>query len=233
MSITENLTRIRERIAAAARRAGRNPDSVALMAVTKTFGVESIREAHAAGLRFFGENRVQEFASKAEAVRALDGTRWHLIGHLQSNKAARAVELFDAVDTVDSLRIARKLNSAAESRGIPMPVLLEINLAGEAAKSGIAPDSKELEDILYAAPQLEALRISGLMAIPPFTADPEDSRPHFRCLRQLRDEIAKRKLPATSMDVLSMGMSHDFEVAIEERSTCLRLGTAIFGERHP
>ncbi len=232
MLIAENVTRIRERIAATARRAGRDPDGVALMAATKTFGAESIREAHAAGLRLFGENRVQEFAAKAEAIRTLDGARWHLIGHLQSNKAARAVELFDAVDTVDSLRTARKLNSAAESRGIPMPVLIEINLAGEAAKSGIAPDSKELEDILYAAPQLESLRISGLMAIPPLTADPEDSRPYFRRLRQLRDEIAKRKLPAVSMDVLSMGMSHDFEVAIEERSTCLRLGTAIFGERH-
>jgi len=227
--IAENLARIRERIAAAARRAGRDPASIALMAVTKTFGVERIREAHAAGLRLFGENRVQEFAAKADAVRALDGARWHLIGHLQSNKATRAVEIFDAVDTVDSFRIARKLNAAAEGRGTPMPVLLEINLAGEAAKSGVGPDSKELEDILYAAPQLESLKIQGLMAIPPFTENPEDSRPSFRRLRQLRDEIAKRKLPAASMDVLSMGMSHDFDIAIEEGSTCVRLGTALFG----
>jgi hypothetical protein len=231
VSIAENLARIRERIAAATHRAGRSPESVLLMAVTKTFGTDVIREAHAAGLRLFGENRVQEFAEKADAVRSLDGARWHLIGHLQSNKAARAAELFDAVDTVDSLRIARKLNAVAEARGTPMPVLIEINLAGESAKSGVAPDSKELEDILYAAPQLEALRISGLMAIPPFTAVPEDSRPSFRRLRELRDTLSSRKLPAVSTDVLSMGMSHDFEIAIEEGSTCVRLGTAIFGER--
>lgn len=231
MSIAANLAVARERIAAAARRAGRNPDEVALMAVTKTFGADYIRDAHAAGLRLFGENRVQEFATKAEAVRSLDGVRWHLIGHLQSNKAARAAELFDAVDTVDSLRLARKLNAAAEARGVPMPVLIEINLAGEAAKSGVPPDSKELEDILYAVPQLEALKISGLMAIPPLTDNPEDSRPYFRRLRELRDTLAARNLPAATMNVLSMGMSHDFEVAIEEGSTCIRLGTAIFGER--
>ncbi len=237
MPIAENLTRVRERITAAARRAGRNPDGVALMAVTKTFAPELIRQAHAAGLRLFGENRVQEFASKAEAVRVLEGARWHLIGHLQSNKAARAAQLFDAVDTLDSLRLARKLNAAAEGRATPLPVLLEINLAGEPAKSGLAPDSKELEDILYAAPQLEALKISGLMAIPPFTADPEDSRPYFRRLHELRDHIAARKLAAVSpqtflsLGVLSMGMSHDFEIAIEEGSTCIRLGTALFGER--
>ncbi len=236
MPIPANLALVRERIAAAARRAGRHPDEVALMAVTKTFGAGQIREAHAAGLRLFGENRVQEFVTKAEAVRALEGARWHLIGHLQSNKAARAAELFDAVDTVDSLRLARKLNAAAETRGIPLPVLIEINLAGETAKSGVAPDSKELEDILYAAPQLEALQISGLMALPPFTENPEDSRPYFRRLRQLRDQITARKLPAAppavlSLDILSMGMSHDFEIAIEEGSTCVRLGTALFGER--
>ncbi|MGH9555737.1 MAG: YggS family pyridoxal phosphate-dependent enzyme [Terriglobales bacterium] len=231
MSIAANLALIRERIAAAARRAGRSSDDVALMAVTKTFSAEVIREAHAAGLRLFGENRVQEFAGKAEAVRALAGARWHLIGHLQSNKAARAAELFDAVDTVDSLRLARKLNTAAEERGIPLPVLIEINLGDEAAKSGAAPDSKELEDILYAAPQLEALKISGLMAIPPFTPDPDDARPYFRRLRELHHEIAARKLPAVTMSVLSMGMTHDFEVAIEEGSTCVRLGAAIFGAR--
>lgn len=231
MSIAENLARVRERIAAAARRAGRSPEQVALMAVTKTFDADRIREAYAAGQRLFGENRVQEFAVKAEAVRALEGTCWHLIGHLQSNKAARAAELFDAVDTVDSLRLARKLNSAAEARGVILPVLIEINLAGEAAKSGVAPDSKELEDIFYAAPQLEALKVSGLMAIPPLTLDPEEARPYFRRLRELRNTLAARQLPAVTMDVLSMGMSHDFEVAIEEGSTCIRLGTAIFGER--
>ena len=231
MSIAANLALVRDRIAAAARHAGRNPDEVALMAVTKTFGAGEIREAHAAGLRLFGENRVQEFATKAEAVRGLEGARWHLIGHLQSNKAARAAELFDTVDTVDSLRLARKLNAAAEVRGIPLPVLIEINLAGEAAKGGVAPNSKELEDIFYAVPQLEALKISGLMAIPPLTDNPEDARPYFRRLRELRDTLAARNLPAVTLNVLSMGMTHDFEVAIEEGSTCVRLGTAIFGER--
>lgn len=236
MPVAENLSRVRERISSAACRAGRNPDDVALMAVTKTFDAALIREAHAAGLRLFGENRVQEFAAKAEAVRALEGARWHLIGHLQSNKAARAAQLFDAVDTVDSLRLARKLNAAAEARGVPLSVLIEINLAGEAAKSGVAPDSKELEDILYAAPQLEALKISGLMAIPPFTANPEGARPYFRRLREVRNAIAARNLPGASpavlsLDALSMGMSHDFEIAIEEGSTCIRLGTAIFGAR--
>jgi hypothetical protein len=229
--IAANLARVRERIAATARRAERSPDEVALMAVTKTFGPEQIRQAHAAGLRLFGENRVQEFAAKVEAVRALEGTSWHLIGHLQSNKAARAAELFDAVDSLDSLRLAQKLNDVAAKRGTPLPVLIEINLGGESAKSGVAPDSRELEDLLLAASQLEALSIRGLMAIPPFTANPEDSRPYFRRLRQLRDELAARRLPAASLDTLSMGMSHDFEVAIEERSTCVRLGTSIFGER--
>jgi hypothetical protein len=229
--IAANLARVRERIAAAARRAGRSPDEIALMAATKTFGPEQIRQAHAAGLRLFGENRVQEFAAKVEAVRALEGTSWHLIGHLQSNKAARAAELFDAVDSLDSLRLAQKLNDVAAKRGTPLPVLIEINLGGESAKSGVAPDSRELEDLLLAASQLEALSIRGLMAIPPFTANPEDSRPYFRRLRQLRDELAARRLPAASLDTLSMGMSHDFEVAIEERSTCVRLGTSIFGER--
>lgn len=231
MPIAANLARVRERIAAAARRAGRSPDEIALMAATKTFGPEQIRQAHAAGLRLFGENRVQEFAAKVEAVRALEGTSWHLIGHLQSNKAARAAELFDAVDSLDSLRLAQKLNDVAAKRGTPLPVLIEINLGGESAKSGVAPDSRELEDLLLAASQLEALSIRGLMAIPPFTANPEDSRPYFRRLRQLRDELAARRLPAASLDTLSMGMSHDFEVAIEERSTCVRLGTSIFGER--
>jgi hypothetical protein len=234
--IAANLARVRERIAAAARRAGRSPGEIALMAATKTFGPEQIRQAHAAGLRLFGENRVQEFAAKVEAVRALEGTSWHLIGHLQSNKAARAAELFDAVDSLDSLRLAQKLNDAAAKRSSSLPVLVEINLGGEASKTGAPPDSRELEELLLAAPQLQALSIRGLMAIPPFTAHPEDSRPYFRRLREVRDAIAARNLPGASpavlsMDVLSMGMSHDFEVAIEEGSTCLRLGTAIFGER--
>ena len=231
MSIAENVATVRERISAAARRAGRNPDDITLMAVSKTFPAERIREAYAAGLRIFGENRVQEFLGKADALRDLTGAEWHLIGHLQSNKAAKAAELFSAVDSVDSLRLAEKLDSSAEKLGKTLSVLIEINLGGEEAKSGVAPGSAELEQILLAAPQWKNLNVRGLMTIPPFTDDPEGARPFFRQLRELRDPIASRHVPAVGMDVLSMGMSHDFEVAIEEGSTCVRVGTAIFGER--
>lgn len=236
MSIADNTARVRERIAAAARRAGRNPDEIILMAVSKTFAVERIREAYAAGLRVFGENRVQEFAGKADAVRDLRDIEWHLIGHLQTNKAAKAAELFDAVDSVDSVRMAEKLNASAEGAGKTLSVLIEINVGGEKAKSGLAlssveQGSDELDQILLGAPRWGSLRIGGLMTVPPYTEDPEGSRPYFRQLRQIRDSIAARKLPQVVMEVLSMGMSHDFEVAIEEGATCVRVGTAIFGER--
>jgi len=230
MSISENLAGVRERIAAAANRAGRNPADVALMAVSKTFPAEAIREAYAAGQRLFGENRVQEFADKSAALTQLDA-EFHLIGHLQSNKAARAAELFTAVDSVDSLGLARKLDTAAAKANRRLIVLIEINVGGEAAKSGVALGSAELEELLTAAADLQHLQFSGLMTIPPFTEDPEGARRYFRRLRDLRDDIAARHLRGISMDVLSMGMSHDFEVAIEEGSTCVRLGTAIFGER--
>ena len=201
------------------------------MAVTKTFPPEAIHEAYQAGIRVFGENRVQEFAGKADAVRDLSGAEWHMIGHLQSNKAAKAAELFSAIDSVDSLRLAEKLNAAARQLGKKLAVLIEVNLGGEEAKSGIAPGSPDLERLLLAAPQLEALEFRGLMTIPPYSEDPQAARPYFQKLRHLRDQIADRRLPAISMDVLSMGMSHDFEIAIEEGSTCVRVGTAIFGER--
>ena len=231
MSVAENIAFIRERIAAAARRAGRNPADITLMAVSKTFPPELIRQAYGAGIRVFGENRVQEFAGKAGAVRDLADAEWHLIGHLQSNKAARAVELFSAVDSVDSVRLADKLNSFAEAAGKALPVLIEINVGGEEAKSGIAPESEELEQILLGAPRWKNLTIRGLMTVPPYTEDPEGARAYFRQLRGIRDELAARRLPAVSMEALSMGMSHDFEVAMEEGSTCVRVGTAIFGER--
>jgi pyridoxal phosphate enzyme (YggS family) len=231
MSIAENIRHVHERIAAAARRAGRNPQEITLLAVSKTFPAEHIRQAYEAGVCIFGENRVQEFSAKAEAVRELRDAQWHMIGHLQTNKAAKAVELFSAVDSVDSLKLAEKLNLAAQKIGKKLGVQIEVNLGGEEAKSGIAPDKPELELILQAAPQLEHLAIQGLMTIPPFTEDPQQARPYFRKLRELRDKIASRKLPGISMETLSMGMSHDFEVAIEEGSTCVRVGTAIFGER--
>jgi PLP dependent protein len=231
MSVLENMAAIHERMAAAARRAGRRPEEIALMAVSKTHPPERIREAHAAGLRLFGENRVQEFAGKAAALADLTGAEWHMIGHLQSNKAGKAAELFAAVDSVDSVKLAEKLDAAAHSLNKKLPVLIEINVGGEAAKTGVAPDSRELEELLLATPRLEALEFCGLMTVPPFTDDPEHARPYFHKLRKLRDAIAARKLPALRTDVLSMGMSHDFEVAIEEGSTCIRVGTAIFGER--
>jgi pyridoxal phosphate enzyme (YggS family) len=231
MSIADNIARVRERLERAARKSGRNPEEIALMAVTKTFPPEPIHEAYRAGLRLFGENRVQEYAGKAEALRELRDAEWHLIGHLQTNKATKAAELFAAIDSVDSLRLAEKLNAAAEKLNQRLAVLIEINLGGEAAKSGLAADSADLDMILAAAPNWRHLQINGLMTVPPFTEDPEGARPYFRQLRMLRDKIAGRSLPGVSMDVLSMGMSHDFEVAIAEGSTCVRVGSAIFGER--
>ena len=230
MSISENVAAVCERITAAARRAGRNPNDVALMAVSKTQPPERIREAYEAGQHLFGENRVQEFAAKAGELGDLLTAEWHMIGHLQSNKAAKTAELFRAVDSVDSLKLAEKLDAAAAALGKKLEVLIEINVGGEEAKSGAALDSPELEELL-AAHRLEALVFRGLMTVPPFTDDPEEARPYFRKLRELRDAIAARKLPGVAMDELSMGMSHDFEVAIEEGSTCVRVGTAIFGAR--
>jgi hypothetical protein len=231
MEIADNVTRVRERIAGAARRARRPESEITLMAVTKTFPGERIGEAYAAGLRVFGENRVQEFAGKAAAVAGLEGAEFHLIGHLQSNKAAKAAELFHAVDALDSLRLARRLNEAASRVGRRLPVLLEINLGGEEQKSGLSESSAEWEELLLAAPSLEHLEFRGVMAIPPYREDPEGVRPFFRKLREVRDKLAARRLPHLGCSVLSMGMSHDFEIAIEEGSTCVRIGTAIFGTR--
>jgi pyridoxal phosphate enzyme (YggS family) len=231
MSISKNLAAVRERVNEAARRAGRRPEEISLMAVSKTHPPERIREAYDAGQHLFGENRVQEFAAKVDALAGMQDAEWHMIGHLQSNKAARTSELFRAVDSVDSLKLAEKLDVAARALGKTLDVLIEINVGGERAKTGIAEDARELDDLLLASPQLEALVFRGLMTVPPFTDDPEGARPYFRRLCELRDVISKRNLPAIDMGQLSMGMSHDFEVAIEEGSTCVRVGTAIFGER--
>jgi PLP dependent protein len=246
VSITENIARIRERINAAAKRAGRNPDSVSLMAVSKTMPADRIREAFEAGQRLFGENRVQEFAEKFTELSAaspspaaaavcnvfdIEKTEFHLIGHLQSNKAGKAVELFQAVDSVDSLKLAERLNTAAEKAGKTLSVLIEINIGGEEAKSGLAPESTEIAAILSAAPKLKSLQIRGLMTVPPFSDDSEGARPYFRKLRELRDKLSERDIAGVELRELSMGMSHDFEVAVEEGSTCVRVGTAIFGAR--
>jgi len=231
VSISENIAGVHERLGVAARRAGREPSDIALMAVSKTFPPERILEAYAAGQRLFGENRVQEFAAKASALADLRDTEWHMIGHLQTNKAGKAAELFRAVDSVDSVKLAEKLDAAARGSGKKLRVLIEVKVGSEAAKSGVAADSRELDELLRAAPRFEALEFRGLMTVPPFADDPEGARLFFRRLRELRDAIAARKLPGVNVDELSMGMSHDFEVAIEEGSTCVRVGTAIFGER--
>jgi pyridoxal phosphate enzyme (YggS family) len=231
MSIADNLGIIRNRIAKAAARASRRPEEIVLMAVSKMHSPERIHEAYAAGQRLFGENRVQEFAAKAAALADLKGAKYHMIGHLQTNKSAKAAEFFSAVDSIDSLKLAEKLDAATRELNKTLDILIEINVGGEAAKTGIAAESEELENLLRSAPRLEALKFRGLMTVPPFTEDPEGARPYFRRLRELCDTIAASKLPGVSMDVLSMGMSHDFEVAIEEGSTCVRVGTAIFGKR--
>jgi pyridoxal phosphate enzyme (YggS family) len=229
--ISDSVAAVRERIAEAAQRAGRDASEISLMAVSKTQPAEYIREAYDAGVRLFGENRVQEFAGKAEALRDLAGAEWRMIGHLQTNKAVKAAELFTGVDSVDSLRLAERLNVSARGLGKKLAVLIEINVGGEAAKSGIAAESEELQELLEGAAALEHLQFRGLMTVPPFTEDPQQARPYFRKLRELRDQIAARALPGVRMQELSMGMSHDFEVAIAEGSTCVRVGTAIFGER--
>jgi PLP dependent protein len=231
MSISLNIAEVQQRTADASRRVGRQPQEVVLMAVSKTHPAERIRAAYGGGIRVFGENRVQEFAGKASSLLDLADAQWHMIGHLQSNKAAKAAELFGAVDSLDSLKLAERLNAAAETQNKKIPVLIEMNVGGEAAKSGVPPDSRDLEDLLLAAPRFGALEFRGLMTVPPFSEDAEGARPYFRRLREIRDTIARRKLAAISMDVLSMGMSHDFEVAVEEGSTCVRVGTAIFRER--
>jgi pyridoxal phosphate enzyme (YggS family) len=231
MSLAEHISRVRERIAAAAQRSGRMPEEIALMAVTKTVSTERILEAYDSGIRVFGENRIQEFAGKIEGLRHLPNAKWHMIGHLQTNKAAKAAELFRGIDSVDSVRLARKLNAAASELGKKLPVLIEINIGGEEVKSGLAPDSAEFQELLNSAPDLPSLDFRGLMTVPPFSESPEESRPYFRKMRELFHHIGRRELAATHFDVLSMGMSHDFEVAIEEGATCVRIGTAIFGER--
>jgi pyridoxal phosphate enzyme (YggS family) len=226
MSIAENLQQVRNEVADACARAGRDAASVRLMAVSKVHPVEALLEAYAAGQRLFGENRVQEWQGKAAAVGALDGLEMHLIGPLQSNKTARAAGLFQAVDTVDVLKTAQRLDAAARALGRVLPVLVEVKLSPEASKHGCAPE--ELSGLLSGMAGLDALEVRGLMTVPPFDEDAETARPYFRRLRTLRDE--HREICPTLVE-LSMGMSGDFHVAIEEGSTCVRVGTAIFGRR--
>jgi len=225
MSIQENIQRVRERIREACSRSGRRPEEVRLIAISKTFPAARIREAYQAGLREFGENRVQEAAAKIADLKDLPIT-WHLVGHLQTNKAKRARELFHWIHSLDSVRLAEKVHQAAE--GERLPVLLQVNLGGEETKSGVGED--EAFRLAEEVSRLRSLDLRGLMLIPPFFDDPGNARPFFRRLRQLRERI-RAGLPQLALPELSMGMSHDFDVAIEEGATMIRVGTAIFGPR--
>ncbi len=229
----KRLAGVEEQIEAACRRAGRPRGEVRLMAVSKTHPVAAMVEAMEAGVTLFGENRVQEFERKSaelDAMGAAEKVEVHLIGHLQSNKAAKAAQIFSAVDTVDSLRLAERLNEAAARAGSVLPVLLEIKLSGEEAKTGLAPDGAELRELLERAPELAHVRVRGLMTVAPLDENPQTARDCFRRLRELRDALA-RSYPRLDFSELSMGMSGDFEIGIEEGSTLVRIGTALFGAR--
>jgi hypothetical protein len=227
-----NLERLEEAIAAACRRAGRARGDVELMAVSKTYPAATIAEAAGLGLALFGENRVQEFAAKAEELEHLrrGPVQVHLIGHLQSNKALRAVELFDGIDSVDSVRLAERLNEAAGKLGKRLPVLIEVKLSPEETKAGLDPESAD--ELLERLPDLEHLETRGLMTIAPWGVAENVTRACFRSLREWRERWAAR-YPRLALDVLSMGMSGDFALAIEEGATRIRVGTALFGKRKP
>jgi len=225
--IADRLAEVRERIARAAARSGRAPGDVTLVAVSKTHPPEAVAAAFAAGVRDFGENKVQEAQTKLPELRDLSDSRWHLVGHLQGNKARKAVSLFDRIHSVDSIPLALKLEQAAAEAGKTLDVLVQVDLAGEATKHGA--DEAHLFPLLEQMRGLRSVRATGLMILPPFSDDPEASRPFFVRLRELRERAAAQGLLLGAE--LSMGMSHDFEVAVEEGATLVRIGTEIFGQR--
>jgi len=226
--ISDNLKRVKNRIAEAALQCGRQPESIRLVAVTKTVPVEKIREAREAGVDVFGENKVQEALEKIDRLGS-EGIHWHFIGHLQKNKVRHVVGRFELIHSVDSVDLARLIHLKSVEQGGVAPILIQVNISGEASKSGVAPD--ELEPLLRTVSVLQGIRVEGLMTIPPFDPDPEKSRRFFSALRGLRDKIARLGIEGISLQELSMGMSHDFPIAIEEGATLVRVGTAIFGER--
>jgi pyridoxal phosphate enzyme (YggS family) len=239
MSLRDNLEKLESAIEQACRRAGRSRSEIELMAVSKTYPVATICEAASLGVRLFGENRVQEFASKSAELAALwaagsvaapDQMAIHLIGHLQSNKSARATELFNGIDSLDSLRLAERLNEAAGRLGKRLPVLIEVKLSPEETKSGIDPESAEAAQLLEHLPDLDRLHARGLMTIAPWGVAEEITRACFRSLREWRDRWAAAH-PRLSLEVLSMGMSGDFPIGIDEGATRIRIGTALFGPR--
>ncbi len=240
--LQENLERVEAAVDAACRRANRPRSEVELMAVSKTYPASTIAEAAALGLRLFGENRVQEFATKAEELAPLRAAGAlaasdqpiliHLIGHLQSNKATRAAELFDAIDSLDSLKLAERLNEAAAKLGKRLPVLVEVKLSKEETKAGLDADSADTAELLERLPDLPNLHLRGLMTIAPWGVPEDQTRACFGALRHIRDSWSAAH-PRLSFDVLSMGMSGDFPIAIEEGATRIRIGTALFGKRKP
>lgn len=232
MNLIENISTVYKRISHTAMRAGRNPEEVKLVAVTKTVNVEKIMEAIDAGLRVFGENRVQEAQKKIQDMRAMiQGSKieWHLIGHLQRNKAKYAVQLFDLIHSVDSTALAEELNRQAEKIGKIQRILIQVKLSEEETKHGI--EEKDLVSLIERTRDLKNLRLEGLMTIPPYLEDLEMVRPYFRRLREIKDRLNALRITHYALRELSMGMSHDFEVAIEEGATMVRIGTTIFGER--
>jgi pyridoxal phosphate enzyme (YggS family) len=228
--LKENLDRVEGQVAAACREAGRARGEVSLMAVSKMHPASAIVAAESLGVRLFGENKVQEFQQKSAELDQGSGAEFHLIGHLQSNKAARAAELFASVDTLDSVSLAERLNQASTGLGRRLRVLIEIKLSHEESKAGLGPDSAELARLLERLPDLPGLELRGLMTVPPYLENLSAVRPYFARLRVLRDELAGAH-PRLSFAELSMGMSHDFTVAVAEGSTQVRIGTALFGAR--
>jgi pyridoxal phosphate enzyme (YggS family) len=229
-ALQARLADVRERIARAAGRAGRDPGAIRLVAVSKTFDTECVRAAAHFGQVDFGENKVQDALPKMDATAGL-AIRWHLVGHLQSNKLRRAAERFDTIHSVDGIELGAKLDRAAAAAGRQRTLLVQVDLAGEATKHGVAED--DLAALFDAAPGWHAARLAGLMVVPPAVESPEHARPYFRALRSIRDRLAARGVAESMLTELSMGMSHDFEVAIEEGATMVRVGTAIFGSRTP
>jgi len=226
-SVRDNLTRVLERIDLAARRAGRDPEEIKLVAVSKTVDVGRIREAIEAGVTILGENYVQEAREKIQEIGR--GIQWHMIGHLQSNKAKYVVTLFDYIHSIDGVPLAHEIGRRAAQKGKSVRGLVEVNLSGEASKFGVSAD--KLVGLMHHIAEISHISIEGLMTMPPFFDDPERARPYFVRLRELRDRIQEEGIEGIRMDELSMGMSGDFEAAIEEGATMIRVGTAIFGER--
>lgn len=227
MSLSGNLSEVQNRITQAARRAGRSPDEITLIAVSKTKPVEMIREIYDAGIRDFGENKVQEISAKS-AVLPSD-IRWHMIGHLQRNKVKQVIDKACLIHSVDSMRLALQISEDAQKKGITVPILLEVNIAGEESKYGFT--AAETAEVLPDIASLVGITVRGLMTSAPFVNDPEENREYFRLMKQLCVDLKAQNIDNTNMDYLSMGMTNDFEVAVEEGATHVRVGTAIFGER--